>query len=250
MVLKRLGLFLGLFLLLRAGEANATIAIDGSTGSNSGATASSFTLTLTTSQTNDIIVVANISNNGGALSPAISSISDVAGLSWSKRSLLTLSCGGGCAATIEYWTAKSPSTLSSDVITVNLTNASQFRTSTAFGISGITVASYFDPHSGLPLTENTSPALQISTTNADDIILGFYRMSSTATPSAGTGFTAIYNPSGGYFLSEYKVVSSPQTNLTVGLGGGATDQNGGIADALTTDISPAPHPGMLPIIEF
>lgn len=93
-----------------------------------------------------------------------------------------------------------------------------------FGISGADTLSPFDSHSGLPqvqptsATDSNSPSLTVSTSNANDMILGFLSASSNpGTIQAGNGFTLVESPWNSPVAAvEYKIVSSTQSSLPVG----------------------------------
>lgn len=126
---------------------------------------------------------------------------------------------------IELWTAVAASTQSAVSITATQTNAGQYMVMDVFAFSGTDTSSTFD---GSPVTGNPDP-LSISTSVADTVIVGCYRVN-TASPTAGTGFTAV---SGADFqLTEYKIVSSTQTSLSVTVGTGVGTANGGVVVAL------------------
>ena len=191
------------------------LALDGSVHGST--TATSLGVTLTTSNTDDVIIVIATVNQG-----PITSISG-AGLTWNF-----IASGGTGIAAIEIWYAIASSALSSQTITVTQT-ASGFITVDAFGISGANTSSPFDANASTPAT-GTTATLTVSTDTADTFIIGGYRFGSTASPTEGTGWTKIFGAN--FQLSEFKIVSSTQSSLSVAIGTGAGDQNGGVADAV------------------
>lgn len=205
------------------------LALDGTAITN--VTANVAVLSLTTSSANDIICVASAENSG-----SISSIVAI-GLTFTKRAIST---GGQF---IEYWTAVASSALSSLVITVNY-SAVSFTTVCAFGISGADTTTKFDSNAVLPVVNSSSTITTLSTTAANTMLLSFYRQGGTASPAAGSGFTAIAAQAGGFALFQYKIVSSAQTNVSCGKDGGTTngDANGGIADAILAASAAAYNP--------
>lgn len=201
--------------------------LDGSTHFNTGGTANPITLTLTTSDANDIIIV-DITTNGGP----IVSVSSVALGNFTHHAS---SSDTTTAQNIERWYAVSSGILSTDIISVTLTSQFEYTTVDAYGISGAHTASPFD--SGGPVTDssggNTSAGgadpYPITTANANTMIIGAYR-ASTASPTAGSGFTQI---SGADFqLTEYKIVSTTQSALNVTMTTGAGGAAGGVIDAI------------------
>lgn len=219
--------------------ASAAIAIDGSVGAQlASCSCSSTTLTLSTTNASDIIGVAALINNASVSTLSqITSISDTAGLTWTKRVQVS-PVDPGAPLTfddLEFWTAKSSGVLTSDVITLHFgTSNALFSTITAFGISGAQFAgSQFDTNGSLPASNtNTTGTLTLSTTAANTMLLGIHRFSATSQPTAGAGFTAIYNPAGGFALFEYKVVSTAQASTTIAIGTGSSDTHDSLGDAI------------------
>jgi hypothetical protein len=199
-----------------------TLALDGSVTANASSGTSLALPGLTTTKTNDVIVVfALVNSASGVIS--VSSIADTAGLTWTKRA------GAGVTSQpLEEWYAISSGILSSDVITVTLSAAVAFLTLSAFAVSGANTTSPWDANVSLPATSSTA-AVSVSTTAAATMLIGGYRLSSVAAPGAGAAFTAITNVN--FLLTEYEVVSSAQTAKAVPIGGAAAT-NGGIGDAI------------------
>lgn len=161
-----------------------------------------------------IVVLGNIGPN------TISSITG-GGLTWALRTNSPVS-------DIEIWTAPAASVLSGVTFTITPTGNS-FMTADLFAISGYNTGSPYDGNASIPANSSTDP-ITISTDNAFDFIIGGFRFGVTASPTQGAGWTKI---SGANFtLTEYKIVSTAQSNLSVSVGTGAGDANGGIADAV------------------
>ena len=195
------------------------LALDGSGHANA-TNVSSIAVTLTTSNADDVICIV-VTMNGVE---SISSISDDAGLTWTERATSVAD-----ASHIEFWTAPAPSALTTDEITVTLSGSTTFITVDAFGISGADTTTIFDSNVALPDTQDGSGHVTITTSNADDFLIGAYRFS-VANPTEGTGWTKI---SGANFqLTEYKIVSATQSALDVDIGTGDGSENGGIGDAI------------------
>ena len=228
-----------LYLLpLLCGSAWGSLALDGSGHSNNTGTCS-----LTTTSSNDnIVMVATINAGAGTGGSQISSITSTNTTSWARRS--------GVAATssstngIEMWRGKAASAITSETITVNFANSPSFETLDCFGISGSDVSTIWDSNGSLPATAQ-SAIVSVSTSNANDFLIGAYRFGSTASPTQGTGWTII---SGANFqLTEYKIVSATQSGLSVAIGTGAGDQNAGLGDAViaASGSTPQPAPQMM-----
>jgi hypothetical protein len=164
-----------------------------------------------------LIVIVNTVN-----STTISSITG-GGLTWTKRT------AGGASDPVEEWTALAASALSAVTFTINYVGTASFSTADLFAVSGHDASTTFDANASIPANGNADP-ITVSTNNADDFILGGFRFTSTANPTEGTGWTKI---SGADFqLTEYKIVSTTQTNLSVSIGTGVGNANGGVADAV------------------
>lgn len=185
------------------------LALDGSASATGTPPAS---LTLTTTQPNDVVVFVCVTN--GPSGDAVLSLSDAAGLTWRRRSLLLSAFP---AAYSVYW-ATAPNPLSADVISFTLDPAVNFADVYAFAVSGANTANPWDPDPSLPEIEPDSEIPDggngtISTSNAaGGFLFGVYG-SGLAGPSAGAGWTEIENQP--FVLVEYNVVTAKQTNLTV-----------------------------------
>jgi hypothetical protein len=201
---------------LSGGGGGTPLSLDGS--ANNFGSGTSISTTLTTTNANDVIIVGVAVND-----TTITSVFG-GGLTWNLRAQ-----NGASGFPIYEWYAIAPSPLSGVTITVNFAGSAGFTAISAFGISGASTSSPFDTHSGIPVTGNPDP-LSISTSNANDFIFGLFRMGSTASPTSGSGWTQI--PTAVFQLSEYQIVSTPQTSLGVTIGTGVGDASGGIGDAV------------------
>ena len=201
-----------------SGTVTAPLALDGNGFANKSAPTTSASVTLTTTHPNDVIIL-DIVQNG----TAVSSVSDVAGLSWHQRAV-----AGTAGQTIYEYYAIAANALSADVITVNFAGAAGYVDLNAFGVSGANTSSPFDSNVSVPASPAAS-AGSITTSNANDLIIAGYRLGSNAAPAAGSGWTTL-NASGNYYLSEYQIVSATQAGLVATAS--TADQNGGIIDAI------------------
>jgi len=219
----------------------AVLAVDGfATGCFGGATqtapcttgTSSGSATLTTASSSDVVVVL-VSNEdtGNGILRTVSGVS-ATGLTFAKRSSGSISASPFSDAEVWYAIASSP--LSSSVISVTLTGATDDASIIAFGVSGANTASPWDPNLSLPAgatgTTASFPSVGgVSTSNANDMILGFTGVLTSSDPSfptetAGSGFNLVTtqvngNGIGGSEASaEYKVVSAVQSASTVAFG--------------------------------
>lgn len=190
------------------------LAIDGSVHGNNAST-TSIGVNLTTTQTNDYIIVV-IETNGG---PVVSVSSVALGSFTFMASQLVP------AQTTQYeevWYKFSSGTLTADTITVT-NSIANFITVDAFGVSGSgQLSAIFD--SGGPQTSATDP-ISITTASPSTMVIAGFRVGTTS-PTNGAGFTQIAGAN--FALVEYKLLSSAQTlSCTVGTGVGTS--NGSIA---------------------
>jgi hypothetical protein len=170
------------------------LAIDGQVHTNSGGSAS-LAVSLTTTLTNDYIIVC-ITTNGAPVTSVTS-----AHLTFSF--IVAVDAVG---QDIEFWAAFSTGALSSESITIN-TTTSAFLTIDAFGVSGSGQTSLvFD--SGGPQTGIVDP-VSITTVNANTMVIAGLRQSTFAAEPAGSGFSTLNTAD--FQLVEYKVLTSAQT---------------------------------------
>lgn len=178
-------------------------------------------VTLSTTNTNDLIVV-DIVTTGGPVTSVTAS-----GLTFSPHASAYNSASG-----VERWTAVASGTLSSETITVNTTSSGVLIV-VVFGVSGANTSS---PWQVSAVTgENASGGvdpLSISPTAAA-FVVGLYQSTITNAPTAGSGFTAILDgsTSGAGICSEYEVVASSGA-VSVTLNTGAGNATAGIVDAI------------------
>ena len=213
-------------------------------------TGSTLAASLTTSSPNDVIIAIVTGQNTATGTYQTPSISDSAGLSWSARSTLEelSSVTAGCCSyygQVFYAIAASP--LSSDSITVTWNSApTHYGTLQVFGVSGANTASPFDSHSGLPAFASGSYP-SVTTSNANDFVYGA-ELTTTQSPTAGTGFTGIETSTSAYLASEYEAVSSTQSGLSVSFSNAGSTVDGAFADAIQaapTTSTPNPFQQMI-----
>ena len=205
---------------------------------------------LTTAQNNDIIIVfitiTTVIRHGGFVN-----ISDTANLSWNSR--VTGLKGPNLITDVEMWYAISSTPLSSDIISVTLGvgagNSAQ-ASMIIFAISGSNYNNPFDSNLSLPAHNSNSSSgtssVTISTSNANDTLLGLVGMASQANniTVVSSGFTEIVNDQAGPSTdSEYKAINSTQTNLNLTCTLANTDEWVMIGDAIQAfPIPPPPTP--------
>lgn len=208
------------------------LALDGSASATNLNTTSG-TVTLSTTQANDIIYVCVNVNNG---TNVVSTVTDSAGLTYTRRTRIDTDFDQ------DTWYAVAPNALSSDTITVTNTAASPRWAICAFGISGASTSSPFDPNSSIPqeqqTTAPTQPSITYSTTDANDFIIGFVASGNGVTYTVNSGFTAIANIN--LMLVEYQVVSGTVTNATLTASDSASTQSVGLTVDAVVPSSAAP----------
>lgn len=180
---------------------------------------------ITTTGSGEPIVVVVMQNAG-----AISSVTS-AHLTFTQRA----SAGAGGP---QEWVATASGPLTSESITVNFSSAPTFGNATAFGILGTPSSSYYDTNAALPVQNTTAADPTFSTTAANTIVIAILRFSVTSAPTPGTGWTAISNVSGQYFMVEYHVFTSAQPGTTAAVGTGTGDENGSVVDAYVQGTAP------------
>ena len=252
------GLVFLLILWCATAEAAAPT-VDGS-ALNGVTSASSGTVTLTTSLTNDIIVVVVMAENTSGSPVSVSSVSG-GSLSWAKRAAVsgTIAQAGGagnCVGDHEVWWALSAAALSATVITVNVSSSVDAMSLVAFGVNGTKTSAPWDSNAGNPITQaynSVATAIQenITTTEANDLIIGTYSECRNATHTAGTNYTAIQQQlTGGTNWDkvgvEQKGVTTTQSGLLVDWMT-ATASWFNVTDALTADSAPV-NPISLPLV--
>lgn len=189
-------------------DSSATLLFNGTPG----------TITLSTSNSNDIIIVAAFLNGG-----PITSVTS-ANLTFTLRVRILDSAGGD--QYVEEWYAVASSPLSSEVITINGTVNGSYLEAVAFAISGANTSTIWDSNVSVPASNSTSTLLTVSTTNANDFIYAIYGYISSGSP--GSGWTQI--GTGTYLFVEYQIVSSTQSSLQGTVTGGTS--RGGMMDAV------------------
>jgi len=218
--------------------------LDGTgTNANTAGGASSATVTLTTSLTNDIIVVCSSVENNTSSAPNVSSIT-ATGLTFYFRSGGTY--GGSVANRIEIWWAYSSAILTSKTITVNYSTVIDDFAIIAFGVNGCNTANPWDTNTTLPLykipVSNAGNNVSISTNYANDFLFAFGGSAGTqpftqivtawtTLASVATGAGTNYNRA----AASYTTVNSVQTNLNVSLFLNGNSSNAVVVDALTAN---------------
>jgi len=201
-----------------SGVVSGSLRVDGSGGCANG-NANSCTVVMTTASSSSVIIVGEATQSGHiAKTP-----SDASGLTW-----VTLKDYSDGNLDLHIYYAFAAGVLSSDTITYNFDpNA---RSSCAvIGISGADQATLFDQNPAVPCSAkgtSTASSCSISTTNSNDMILGFVAAGCNSPVAAASGFTIVRaqtfcGPSVGI---EYQTASSTETNHPVSFTLGTTSQ--------------------------
>jgi hypothetical protein len=207
--------------------------------------AASGSVSLTTANSNDVIVV--MVGINGFVSPgnSVSSVS-APGLTFSRRTAFTNPDG---YIILEIWWAPAASPFNGS-ITVNLASSSNF---TVMAIGVANSPNYTSPwDASSPATGSgaagTSPSIAYTPTNSNDFIIGFGGTSGTSvdTLSAGPGFTLIDTlsdplafPQTLVTIDEYQVVSGTPSSVTVSFNSALSYEWALIGDALNGSAPPA-----------
>ena len=188
------------------------------------ASGSSYTVSLTTTKSNDILYV--VVSTGSSRTATISG----GGLTWTQRGANVAISG---SRTLQaFWVTKA--SIGAITITINLSGSSTSSV-VAFAVSGANTASPFDVATPSTSTGNSLTAsATISTTNADFIIGAVGVRNNPISLTAGAGFTPIrsvitVDPETG---AEYKTVTTAQTNLNVSYTLGSANNWAIIVDAI------------------
>ena len=220
----------------------ASPTLDGNaTGKSTNANA---TVSLTTTLSNDIIVVMayNEAASGGGV--AVSSVT-AAGLTFTQRSISNASTHGS----LEVWWAPSTGILTAETITVAWSGTFDDSAILAFGVNGCNLTNPWDGNGALPAKASfngtgTPSVTGVSTTSSSDhLISGSGNVFGTLSmPSGWTTPIQIGNGGGANGASIWAstlAVSSPQSGQTV-TWSGSTFGNGGetIVDALKSGTNP------------
>jgi hypothetical protein len=215
-------------------------------------TTTSVVVTLTTTQSNDIIcVLTAIGDEGSVTVPSVSSVSG-GGLTWHKRAEANSGGIGSTGQSMELWWALASSPLSAVAITVTYPSAFDDVGVIAFGVNGCYTASPWDSNGSVPAgstntTASVTPSFTVSTSNVDDfLIFAASTNSSTSNttlyPSGFTGIANVSNGGGARYQNVgvcYKGVTAQQSSQTFTWGGSIPNSSASLFDALTANAPPA-----------
>jgi hypothetical protein len=192
------------------------------------------TVTLTTLAAKDVIIVMFGSDNPDY---TVSSVTDNQGLSYTHRSASLPAINTGQELVDEYW-AVSSSAIASDTITVHVSGSggNPNFVVVAFAISGANTNSPFDVNAGLPYIatgSNSVPSVAgISTSYANDIIIGLEGHTGGTLETPGSGYLLITSANDEVGSAEFKTLSATLSSATVSFGTSVTAKWAIIADAI------------------
>jgi len=165
-------------------------------------------LTITTSNTNDVIYAALFAKDTGITLNAPTAT----GLTFVSRGSIN---AGGDKGQIQSWYAIA-SSAGSRTITFHASGDTGGSVAMVFAVSGANIAAPFDNNLGTAQTNkgtSSSGSVQVTTTNNKDLLVGMIGLTSDKTINQGSGFTRIdFDHGGGVAGSdEYKTLSSSGT---------------------------------------
>src|SRR5438552_8006019 len=227
--------------------------IDGSAVAGCSHSTTQCQVTLTTSSTNELIIV--YTTEALDLQPSCTFyVRDSAGLTYSSRSgpadfQNNVVYGNGGRDQLAEFYAKSVNQLSSDTITESISGCQssfggEYNGLMAFAISGANFNTPFDPHSALAGAANGQGGLisaLISTNYPNDMIISGLQDGGAGcpVPTPGTGFIAI--TSSGCAATEYQIIGVPVTNYPIGF----SDSVNGAWEQIADAVEPASGPSIV-----
>ena len=205
-----------------------TIALDpngSSKASVSNFTGTSTTLTISTTNANDVIILDLLDGSGDSAAVVTST-----SLTWTQHAIVN-----PVGNTLERWFAIAASPLSGEVITVSGLSTVVTDIS-VYAISGANTVTPFD--AGGPVTSTTGPdPFSITTVNPNTMVIAQMLEGVVNPPTAGSGWTQIHSLF--FYITEFQVRSTAGT-VSVTLGTGAGDASGAVIDAIVQASAPTP----------
>lgn len=211
-----------------------TIAVENVTNGGTNGSNSSTTCNYTTSGIDRVVVLAILLTSILGSNTTVTTVTDADGLTWTRRKqLLGPVDSGGDYQTLEIWWAYAATAHTNKVITVSYNQAAKTQSLISYGVSGLlTPSAPWDINGSLPASATNVGATSVpavtgvSTTGGSGIMLGWYGTRGIVTETAGSGYTLAGNnnqePGAGqdrsYMSAEYKLLSVPQSGVTVDAG--------------------------------
>jgi hypothetical protein len=180
-------------------------------------------ITISTNNPSDIIYACESTVNNPAGTAGLTlSIGDSSGLTWVSRG--TVAGSGNNHGYMQCWYAVANSQLTNDLITFSASTNTGGTVAQVFSVSGANTATPFDPNLSSAVsnkgTTGTTASVSITTTNANDLIVGVMGTYQNRAISVGSGFTRAYTAtfpasSSGSGAAEYKAVSAVQSGASI-----------------------------------
>jgi hypothetical protein len=204
---------------------NYAPALDGSASTNT-VTSNTMTITLTTTQPNDVLYLSWVGNGGRT----ITGVSSSGTSAWKLRANIT----ADGSHYVETWYA-TRSTAGTTTITITLSSSTSTNcAAVAFGISGANTTSPFDGNAQTATGNSASASVSITTNNANEFIIGALGVQNTNSLNKGNGFNIIGTQTVGTSrqTSDEYMTTSAAGNYQVGYTWNGSAYWGIIADAI------------------
>jgi hypothetical protein len=180
------------------------------------------TVSLVTTVANCLIRLVLVCNAQSTSDPVPTiAVSDTSTLTWAHRAQVVRSAF--TSQGVQEWWAWASSAISTTITVAFNTYDANYYALSASAWSGINSSTPWDSNGSLPGTSGTT-STTIITSNANDVLFGAMACGS-ASPSAPSGWTALFNVANYYFLDMYQIVSATQSGTAV---------NDSAADAIVT----------------
>ena len=222
-----------------APSTGSTPSLDGTATSQWSGSATG-TVTVTTTQVNDVVVLLIGCEQNAALQ-TVSSVAS-AHLTFARRGGFNGQPGSGNYQSFEIWWAPAASILTSEVITITLSAATDDAAVVAFAVHGAANISAPWDTGTLPVitTGNPAAAPTFTTNQAHDFIFAAsFSSSPTYDTSAWTALASVGNGAGtnyAYISSFYEIVSALQAAASASLTSTSSNLKIRLVDAITGDV--------------
>ena len=200
-----------------ASGASGGLTLDGSRFNGEQHQHTPLTVSLTTRNPDDIIVLYVETVGNQSVCYSITSVSDAAGLTWYSRGIQA--CFFYSAYDVhysvdEYW-ALSSGVLVSDAINATTSSYGSNGAMVAYAIHGANTAAPFDGNGLLP-SFTTLASATVSTSNPNDFVLGInYEPDPYGNYGAGAGFTGVFVDTQVNWAAEYVITTTSQSGLVM-----------------------------------
>lgn len=228
----------------------STKTLDGH-ASNLASTASSGTVTLSTTQANDIIVLHFAAEASAGTVISLTSVTSTSGFAWQRRSQIqlgpaTMQGHANNYLTVEVWWAYAPTAVTSEVITAHINSTIDDMTLIAFGVNGCYTSAPWDPNSSLPAYNsqasgsNVSPGVTgVSTDSTKPFMFGCEsNVNGVLVFTVPSGWSNIETKANGgavlqcHSRADYAALTAQQSGASFSWTGSTASSYGLIVDAL------------------